>query len=82
MIGTTLGHYKMGEQIGAGGMGEVYQATDSRLGRSVAIKVRASLNWDKTPPGPDLPRGIAERTREKYQEAFKLLTGSEEVRNA
>jgi Tol biopolymer transport system component len=37
--GTRLGVYDVTEQIGAGGMGEVYRATDSNLKRSVAIKV-------------------------------------------
>jgi len=37
--GTQLGPYEIGSQIGAGGMGEVYDARDTRLGRSVAIKV-------------------------------------------
>src|SRR6202140_3227521 len=37
--GTKLGSYEVLAQIGAGGMGEVYQAHDSKLGRDVAIKV-------------------------------------------
>jgi len=37
--GTKLGSYEVAAQIGAGGMGEVYQAHDTKLGRDVAIKV-------------------------------------------
>ena len=37
--GTTLGPYQIDAPLGAGGMGEVYQATDTRLDRTVAIKV-------------------------------------------
>jgi len=37
--GTSLGPYEIAAQIGAGGMGEVYQATDTNLARQVAIKV-------------------------------------------
>jgi serine/threonine protein kinase len=39
MIGTTLGHYQVTSQLGKGGMGEVFQAKDRKLGRVVAIKV-------------------------------------------
>jgi TolB-like protein len=38
----TLGHYKILDRIGAGAMGDVYRARDTRLGRTVAIKVLAA----------------------------------------
>lgn len=37
--GSRLGPYEIDSQLGAGGMGEVYRASDTRLGRTVAIKV-------------------------------------------
>ena len=58
MIGRVLGPYEIVSFLGAGGMGEVYRARDSRIGRDVAIKV--------------LPPGIAadpERLRRFEQES-------------
>lgn len=58
MIGNTLDHYEILEQIGAGGMGEVYLARDTQLQREVAIKVL-----------PSTVAGSPERLRRFEQEA-------------
>jgi eukaryotic-like serine/threonine-protein kinase len=44
--GTKLGPYEIHSSIGAGGMGEVYRARDTRLERAVAIKI----HFDRTHP--------------------------------
>ena len=45
MIGRTIGPYELVALIGAGGMGEVYRARDTRLNRHVAIKVVPETMW-------------------------------------
>ena len=48
VVGTRLGSYDITARIGAGGMGEVYRARDTKLNRDVAIKVLP----DASPPTP------------------------------
>jgi predicted Ser/Thr protein kinase len=42
MVGTRLSHYAIGEPLGEGGMGVVYRAVDTRLNRTIAVKVLAA----------------------------------------
>lgn len=44
-VGQTLGHYRLVEQISAGGMGVVYRARDEHLDREVAVKVLAPASY-------------------------------------
>jgi serine/threonine protein kinase len=63
LIGRTLGHYRIVEQIGEGGMGVVYCAHDDRLDRDVAIKV--------------LPEEVAEKPDRlaRFEQEAKALAG-------
>ena len=53
LIGRTLAHYRISAAIGAGGMGEVYRATDTKLNRDVALKVLPAEMTDRTDRGRD-----------------------------
>jgi serine/threonine-protein kinase len=63
LAGERLGTYEILKPIGAGGMGEVYQARDTRLGRTVAIKV--------------LPPHLASRPglRERFEREARTVAG-------
>jgi serine/threonine protein kinase len=62
--GTRLGPYEIVAPLGAGGMGEVYRARDTRLRREVAIKVLAASFAESSEHRRDL-RGRGERGRDR-----------------
>jgi len=64
LVGQTLGHYRIAEKIGAGGMAEVYRARDLHLDRDVAIKV--------LPPGALSDESSRKRFRQEALALSKL----------
>ncbi len=64
LVGQTLGHYRIIEKIGAGGMGEVFRAHDQHLDREVAIKV--------LPPGTITDQSSLKRFHQEATALSKL----------
>src|SRR6266536_4809555 len=62
LVGQTIGHYKISERIGTGGMGDVYLATDMTAGRKAALKLL-----------PERFTGDAERLKRFQQEAHAVV---------
>ncbi len=58
-VGSRLGHYDVTALIGEGGMGQVYQATDTRLDRTVAIGPRRSCPGNGTLYSWGTPRSVS-----------------------
>ena len=74
--GTRLGPYEVQSAIGVGGMGEVYRARDTKLGRDVALKVLPE-SLAKNPDRPARQRPVPVPSFEKERGQVPLADGDE-----
>jgi serine/threonine protein kinase len=70
-----LGHYRLLERIGVGGMGEVYRARVERIDREVAIKI-LPLNFRDDMRARDRPQNEAMLQRFEFQSPSTAINGA------
>jgi len=75
MIGKAISHYKILEKLGAGGMGTVFKAQDTKLDRFVALKFlppHLSQDEEARSASSTRPRGARMRTSVSFMVVMKL----------